>query len=116
MPFLTPADDESSGVSPGPWSFILRADEPCFRGHFDAAPVLPGVVHLAIALEACARLTPAPGPLVAVDDLRFQQPLRPGDACDITIAPAPPGVRFEIRRAGVVASTGRLTFAPGAAA
>lgn len=113
MPFLTPADHESSGVSPGPWPFTLRADEPCFRGHFDGAPVLPGVVHVAIALEACARLTAPSGPLVAVEDLRFQQPLLPGDACEVAIAPATPGVRFEIRRAGVVASSGRLLFASG---
>ncbi|MFN7979043.1 MAG: polyketide synthase dehydratase domain-containing protein [Vicinamibacterales bacterium] len=115
MPFLTPVDRESTGVPAGTWPFTLRPDDPCFAGHFDDAPVLPGIAHVAIALEACARLTPAPGPLVALDDLRFLQPLLPGDRCVIAITASPPAARFEIRRDGVLASSGRLTFASGGA-
>ena len=117
MPFLAPAERESTGVSSGPWPFTLRPDERCFSGHFDDTPVLPGIAHVAIALEACARVRPAPASLVAIDDLRFLQPLGPGEACAIAITPdTPPAWRFEIRRDGVLVSSGRLVFARDGAA
>lgn len=117
MPFLTPAEPGAPGASSGSWPFTLRADEPCFVGHFVGAPVLPGIAHVAIALEACARLGPGPATLVAVDDLRFLQPLGPGDACAIAVVPdTPRSWRFEIRRAGALASSGRLVFAGDGAA
>ena len=129
MPFLPPADRESPSVAAGPWSFTLRVDDPCFAGHFDDTPVLPGIAHVAIALEAYGRLYPAPGVLVAVDDLRFLQPLLPGDRCEVRVTPVPPAARvevggtpaqpaarFEIRRAGALASSGHRTFAAGAVA
>ena len=79
--------------------------------------MLPGIAHVAIALEACARLGPAPATLVALDDLRFLQPLGPGDACAIAVVPdTPPSWRFEIRRDGALASSGRLVFAGDGAA
>lgn len=115
MPFL-PADRESTGVSAGAWPFTLRPDDPCFAGHFDDAPVLPGIAHVAIALEASARLRPRLGALVALDDLRFLQPLSPGDRCEITVTVETLSVRFDIRRDGVLASRGRLTFASRGAA
>lgn len=116
MPFLTPAERESTGESTGAWPFTLRAGDPCFAGHFEGTPVLPGIAHVAIALEACARLSPTAGALLALDELRFQQPLLPGDHCEISVTLAPPAARFEIRRDGVLASSGHLTFAPGATA
>lgn len=117
MPFLTPAESGAPGASSGAWPFTLRPDEPCFAGHFAGAPVLPGIAHVAIALEACARLCPAPAMLVAIDDLRFVQPLGPGDTCAIAIAPDPPPAwRFEIRRDGALVSSGRLVFARDGAA
>lgn len=113
MPFLTSAERASSGESADAWSFTLRADEPCFAGHFDGAPVLPGIAHVAIAIEACARLSAPPGPLLAIDDLRFLQPLGPGDRCAVRVSPAPDAIRFEIHRDGVLASRGHLRFADG---
>ncbi len=112
MPFLTPAEPGAPGASSGSWPFTLRADEPCFAGHFSGVPVLPGIAHVAIALEACARLGPAPATLVAIDDLRFLQPLGPGDAWAGTAAPAAPRAgRLGIRGDGTLASSGRLVFA-----
>lgn len=112
MPFLAPAERESTGVSSGPWPFTLRPDERCFSGHFDDTPVLPGIAHVAIALEACARLTPPPGTLVGLDDLRFLLPLAPADACVIALSPGDgASVRFQIRRGDALASSGVLRFA-----
>lgn len=116
MPFLTSAERASTGEPADAWAFTLRADDPCFAGHFDGAPVLPGIAHVAIAIEACDQLSPPPGPLLAIDDLRFLQPLLPGDRCDVTVTREPSATRFEIRRDGVLASSGRLTFAAGVAA
>lgn len=113
MPFLPPVEPDAPGASSGTWPFTLRPEEPCFAGHFDGAPVLPGIAHVAIALEAWVRLSSVRGVLVAIDEFRFLQPLGPGDDCAVTVVPAaPPAWRFEIRRGGVVASSGQLVFAP----
>lgn len=112
MPFLAPAERESTGVSSGSWPFTLRSDERCFSGHFDDTPVLPGIAHVAIALEACARLTPVPGALVGLDDLRFLLPLAPADTCVVALAAeGATSVRFQIRRGEALASSGVLRFA-----
>lgn len=72
-----------------------------FDGHFEGAPVLPGVAHLALAVEACGNR-----PLRGLRGIRFMHPIRPGDAVEVQVA----GDRFEIRCNGVVASTGTLIF------
>ena len=42
-------------IDEGARRFSLAEDSPCFDGHFDGAPILPGIAHLALALTACAR-------------------------------------------------------------
>lgn len=115
MPFLARAervpvhDDRASSAA---WRFVIAADEPCFAGHFDGAPVLPGIAHVAVALEACALWRPAPPPLAGLDDLRFLHPLGPADACRVTLrAQGPDRVAFTIDREAIPASRGVLVFA-----
>lgn len=110
MPFLTSLESDSIDGGVNRWRFVLRPDEPCFAGHFDDAPVLPGIAHVAIAVEACGQLRPSGGAPVALDDVRFMRPLAPGDACEITVTLGPGSARFAISCDGAVASSGRLTF------
>lgn len=115
MPFLRPGDRRPAVGVPAPsasWRFSLAADDPCFAGHFDGEPVLPGIVHVAVAIEACALWQPGLPALVAVEDLRFMRPVLPGDACEVTVATAAASsVRFEIRCDEAAASRGVLVFA-----
>lgn len=115
MSFLRPGDRLAAVGAPAPsasWPFSLAPDDPCFAGHFDGEPVLPGIVHVAVALEACALVNPSLPALVAVEDLRFMRPVLPGDACQVTVAPlAEAAVRFEIQCEATAASRGVLVFA-----
>ena len=116
MRFLRPSDRQSTleaGVSSTSWPFTVAAGHPCFAGHFDGEPVLPGVAHLSVALEACTLLNPALPPLVALEDVRFMRALLPGDACHVAITDGRESSsrRFEIRCQGDAASRGVLVFA-----
>jgi 3-hydroxyacyl-[acyl-carrier-protein] dehydratase len=70
----------------------VQANHPAFEGHFPGQPILPGVVSVAQALEACvAHLGRAwlAGPL-EVASAKFLSPLKPGDRCRITLQPNAP--------------------------
>jgi 3-hydroxymyristoyl/3-hydroxydecanoyl-(acyl carrier protein) dehydratase len=84
-----------------------------FEGHFDNAPVLPGVVQIAMAVKACADRGLATRPLTGLRDIRFSRPLGPGDAIDVVLDNGrdPHSIRFEIRAAGQSAASGVLLFA-----
>lgn len=99
-------------ASSASWRFTVTAEAPCFAGHFDGDPVLPGVAHIAVALEACAQLQPDMPALAAVEDLRFTQPVLPGVLCDVTVsARSETSVHFDIRCQDAPSSRGVLVFA-----
>ena len=103
-----------SGGENSSFRFRLSPEGRCFDGHFEGMPVLPGVAHLAMVAIAQARRSGREYHVVAVRDLRFQQTLRPGDEVDVVLSDRADGaVRFELRRSGVVASSGFVTFSTG---
>ncbi|MEO8678369.1 MAG: hydroxymyristoyl-ACP dehydratase [Vicinamibacterales bacterium] len=87
----------------------------CFDGHFDGAPILPGVAHLALALSACAAQSGRAVVLKALRDFRLKNPLMPGDDVDVRLTPGSDAseIRFEIRRRGEAASVGVLIVDQG---
>jgi 3-hydroxymyristoyl/3-hydroxydecanoyl-(acyl carrier protein) dehydratase len=109
-----------ASVEGAPARFRLPVGSACFDGHFEGAPVLPGVVQLALALEACVAHEGGGATLVAVRDVRFSRALAPGDEIEIAIAAGATGDarRFVIRRGADVATTGVLVLSrsrePGA--
>ena len=116
MRFLRPSDRQSTliaGVSSASWPFTVAADHPCLSGHFDDEPVLPGVAHLSVALEACTLLNPGLPALIALEDVRFMRALLPGDECHVAIAAGRESSsrRFEILCRGDAVSRGVLVFA-----
>ena len=84
-----------------------------FAGHFDNAPVLPGVVEIAMAVQACADRGLETRPLTGLRDVRFSRPLGPDDAIDVVLDHGrdPHTIRFDIRTAGQSAASGVLLFA-----
>ena len=88
-------------------------DARLFEGHFQGAPILPGVAQIALAVAACADRGLQSGSLSGVRDVRFTRPLGPADAIEIMLAPGRDAgaITFEIRSADHVASTGVLMFA-----
>lgn len=84
----------------------------CFDGHFDGAPILPGVAHVALALSACAKQAGRPVALKGLRDFRLRRPLRPGDEVEVVLTEGKDAafVRFEIRCLGESVTVGLLVF------
>ncbi|WP_147652898.1 beta-hydroxyacyl-ACP dehydratase [Vulcaniibacterium gelatinicum] len=81
-------------------SFAVAPDHPCLPGHFPGRPVVPGVLVLEHVLEAIeAEHGPLPDGL-ALPQVKFLQPLLPGEPAEVTLDGAAPRWRFRVLRTG----------------
>lgn len=85
--------------------FVIGHDHPALPGHFPGQPVVPGVVLLDRVLEAVEREA---GPLGALSlpQVKFLQPLLPGESARIELEGAPPRWRFRVLRGDTVLASG----------
>ena len=106
-----PAPPEASA---GSSYFKVSERSRCFDGHFDGAPILPGVAHVALALSACANQGRKPLALGGLRDFRLRRPLRPGDEVEVVLTEGrdATSIRFEIRCLGESVTVGVLVFSP----
>ena len=94
--------------------FTIPPDHPSLPGHFPGRPVVPGVVLLE---RVVAALEAAQGPLPALclPQVKFVQPLLPGEVADIELTPvdaaAPPRWRFRVRRGATLLASGEVGVA-----
>ncbi|BDU15070.1 hypothetical protein [Lysobacter auxotrophicus] len=96
--------------------FTISADHPSLPGHFPGRPLVPGVVVLERVVEA---IEAAHGPLRALrlPQVKFLQPLLPGESARIELDGAAPRWRFRVlREATLIASGEILAHDAGAAA
>ena len=88
--------------------FTIDPSHPALAGHFPGDPIVPGVVVLdevvAAALEASGR----PLSLLAVPQVKFMAPLRPGVEAEVALEAAEPMVRFVVTAAGATIAQGTL--------
>jgi 3-hydroxyacyl-[acyl-carrier-protein] dehydratase len=98
-------------------SFSIPHDHPCLPGHFPGNPLVPGVVLLDQVVGAIEALHGPLGPL-RLPQVKFMQPLRPGEAARIELDGDAPRWRFRVLRESgdVVLATGEIAAADGAAA
>jgi uncharacterized membrane protein/3-hydroxymyristoyl/3-hydroxydecanoyl-(acyl carrier protein) dehydratase len=66
-------------------SLTLPLDLACFVDHFPTAPVLPGVLQIAWALEFASSRFGTPTTCRGMDQLKFQRLLRPGDRMTLSL-------------------------------
>jgi acyl-coenzyme A synthetase/AMP-(fatty) acid ligase/3-hydroxymyristoyl/3-hydroxydecanoyl-(acyl carrier protein) dehydratase len=95
-------------------TLTVPADLPYFTGHFDANPVLPGVVILNdLVLAQCHGAWPELSALRALSRVKFHLPVRPNDALTLRLTRerGQPEVTFEVRANGRPCSSGTLAFA-----
>ena len=90
--------------------FSIPSDHPSLPGHFPGRPIVPGVVvleHVLAAIEA------REGPLGAVrlPQVKFLQPLLPGEAADIQITGTAPRWKFRVMRGDALVSSGEVVRA-----
>jgi 3-hydroxymyristoyl/3-hydroxydecanoyl-(acyl carrier protein) dehydratase len=90
----------------GCWSARLRVEAAsrAFAGHFDGAPILPGVAHLAVVAHALRALGTS---LRALPWVRFRHAVAPGDLLDVRVSAEADGrFRFDVHVAGTLAASG----------
>ena len=85
--------------------FIIDATHPSLPGHFPGDPIVPGVVLLDRVVEA---IEAAHGPLsrLRLPQVKFLQPLRPGEAARIELSGDAPRWRFRILRGDTLLAGG----------
>ncbi|CAN5469235.1 hypothetical protein BH09PSE6_BH09PSE6_30850 [soil metagenome] len=88
---------------------IIAADHPAFLGHFDGAPILPGVALLSLVVESLS----SEGAAVVVHAAKFLAPVRPGTVLQVRTTGAAEGrSSFEIHAADRCVASGSLTLGP----
>lgn len=87
-----------------------------FDGHFPGAPILPGVVQVDWAVGFCRRLLGMRGPFQRLEQIKFQQTIRPGMEVELMLralpAKSPNQSSIEFRYASTAGahSSGRIVF------
>ena len=94
--------------------FRVELGDACgyFEGHFPGHPVLPAVAQLEIVADSIRRSGFPRAEIVAIDALRLNRPLGPGDAFDLAVKFAAPSgsAHFEIRHRESVVSSGVVAW------
>lgn len=85
--------------------FVVDPSHPSLPGHFPGDPIVPGVVLLDRVIEA---IEATHGPLhdLRLPQVKFLQPLRPGEAARIELDGAAPRWRFRVLRGDVLLASG----------
>lgn len=89
--------------------FMIGPDHPSLPGHFPGRPIVPGVVLLDRVLDA---VEAQHGPLGALrlPQVKFLQPLLPGEAARIELAGVSDALRwrFRVLRGDVLLASGEI--------
>ncbi|GFZ96415.1 hypothetical protein [Dyella caseinilytica] len=98
----------------GVWTLTLHVpvDLVYFLGHFPQAPVVPGVVQIGWALALAATRLGTPSRCTAMEALKFQHLLRPGERADLTLHhdTVRDKLHFAYRHGDKAFSSGRLAW------
>jgi 3-hydroxyacyl-[acyl-carrier-protein] dehydratase len=90
--------------------FLVPPDHPSLPGHFPGRPVVPGVVVLDRVLDA---IEAAHGPIGALrlPQVKFVQPLLPGETAHVALDGDAPHWRFRVTRNGETIASGEVVLA-----
>ena len=90
--------------------FVVPADHPSLPGHFPGHPLVPGVVVLDRVL-AVIEATHGPLGAVRLPQVKFLQPLLPGETADIELVGAAPRWKFRVLRGEALVASGEVAAA-----
>jgi 3-hydroxymyristoyl/3-hydroxydecanoyl-(acyl carrier protein) dehydratase len=88
-------------------SFVIAPDHPCLPGHFPGRPLVPGVVLLDRVIAALEERHGLSGP-VRLPQVKFMQPLLPGEPARIELEGTAPRWRFRVLRGEVLLASGEV--------
>ena len=102
--------DLTHSVSDAVMQFAVPPDHPSLPGHFPGNPLVPGVVVLDHVLQAIEAVQ---GPLGALrlPQVKFVQPLLPGQVAETVLEGDAPRWRFRVTREGDAIATGEVVLA-----
>ena len=87
--------------------FSIPHDHPSLPGHFPGRPIVPGVVMLERVLEAI-ELTHAPLAALRLPQVKFMQPLLPGELAKVVLDGEAPRWRFRVLRDSTLLASGEV--------
>ena len=97
-------------------AFVVDETHPSLAGHFPGRPLVPGVVVLDQVVAAIEAQAGPLGPL-RLPQVKFVQPLLPGESAEIELAPRTQGSergwRFRVLRGDVLIASGEIVAAGG---
>ncbi|MFT3897363.1 MAG: hypothetical protein QM719_06660 [Thermomonas sp.] len=90
--------------------FVVDPSHPSLPGHFPGAPVVPGVLVLE---RVVAAIEATHGPLAAtrLPQVKFLQPLLPGEQAEVVVEGAAPNWHFRVLRGDAVIASGEVVAA-----
>ena len=88
--------------------FVIAPDHPCLPGHFPGRPLVPGVVLLDRVVAAIEAQHGPLGPL-RLPQVKFVQPLLPGQVARIEVDGEAPRWRFRVLRDDTLLASGEVT-------
>ncbi|QDH68808.1 hypothetical protein [Marilutibacter alkalisoli] len=88
--------------------FTIAHDHPCLPGHFPGRPLVPGVVILERVVEAAEAAGAAPGTCWQWPQVKFLQPLLPGQTARIELDRDGRRWRFRVLHDGTPLASGEL--------
>ncbi|WP_133479777.1 hypothetical protein [Cognatilysobacter segetis] len=87
--------------------FVVDPSHPSLPGHFPGDPIVPGVVLLDRVVEA-VEATHGPLARLRLPQVKFLQPLRPGEPARIELDGAAPRWRFRVLRGEALLASGDI--------
>ncbi len=94
--------------------FTIPADHPALPGHFPGQPIVPGVVLLDRVIEAI-EAGQGPLPPLRLPQVKFLQPLLPGQSAQVQLQGDAPRWRFRVLRGDTVLASGEVVAGSPAA-
>lgn len=91
--------------------FIIPADHPSLAGHFPGRPIVPGVILLQQVIDAI-EATHGGLPPLRLPQVKFLQPLLPGQVASVQLQGQSPRWRFRVLRGEDLLASGELVATP----
>ena len=88
--------------------FVIPADHPSLPGHFPGRPLVPGVVLLDRVLDAIEAQEGAGLGALRLPQVKFLQPLLPGQPARVELDGEAPRWRFKVFRGDTVLASGEV--------
>jgi 3-hydroxymyristoyl/3-hydroxydecanoyl-(acyl carrier protein) dehydratase len=90
--------------------FSIPSDHPSLPGHFPGRPIVPGVVVLEQVLAAIESSHGVLGAL-RLPQVKFLQPLLPGETADVVLTGDSPRWKFRVQRNDILVASGEVVQA-----